>query len=159
FSGRVEPSDLLVLSAIMAQTIQKYDPVFLEAVTRVLADEGGFVCNPADPGGETNFGISKRSYPSLDIKSLTRDQAIEIYWNDFWQKPCFYRLKGDVAIKVFDLSVMMGAVQAVKCLQRAIRACSAGTATIEDGELGIATTQAANSWPNTIALLAAIRSE
>jgi lysozyme family protein len=106
----------------MPQDTQNYDPVFLQAVARVLTDEGGFVCNPADPGGETNFGISKRSYPSLDIKSLTRDQAIEIYWNDFWQKSGFYRLKGDVAIKVFDLAVVMGAAQAVTCLQRALRA-------------------------------------
>ena len=44
----------------MAQAAQKYDSIFIEAVARVLADEGGYVNNPSDPGGETNFGISKR---------------------------------------------------------------------------------------------------
>ena len=123
----------------MSQTIQKYDPVFLEAVTRVLADEGGYVCNPADPGGETNFGISKRSYPDVDVKNLTRDQAVDIYWNDWWLKFCFYRLRGDVAIKVFNLAVVMGAPHAVRCLQRALRAC--GASRTEDGELGTPTTR------------------
>jgi lysozyme family protein len=47
----------------MSQTVQKYDPVFLEAVARVLADEGGYVCNPADPGGETNFGYFRMTRP------------------------------------------------------------------------------------------------
>src|SRR6266849_2542246 len=106
----------------MAEATQKYEPVFLEAVAHLLHDEGGYVDNPADPGGETNFGISKRSYPNEDIKNLTRERAIEIYWNDFWLEYCFYRLKGDVAAKVFNLAVVMGPNHAVTCLQRALRA-------------------------------------
>jgi lysozyme family protein len=58
--------------------------LFETAVQVVLENEGGYVFDKADPGGETNFGISKRSYPTLDIKNLTRDEAIEIYRHDFW---------------------------------------------------------------------------
>ena len=46
---------------------------------------GGYTNNPQDPGGETKWGISKRSYPDLDIANLTLDQAREIYFNDYWQ--------------------------------------------------------------------------
>jgi len=55
------------------------------AVELVLKHEGGFTPGLLnDPGGATNFGISQRAYPSLDIKNLTREQAIEIYRKDYW---------------------------------------------------------------------------
>lgn len=57
---------------------------FEYAIDHLLLLEGGYVNNISDPGGETNFGISKRSYPSVDIKSLTKEQAAEIYRRDFW---------------------------------------------------------------------------
>jgi len=141
----------------VTQEVQKYDPVFLEAVARVLADEGGYVNHPDDPGGETKFGISKRAYPDEDIQGMTPERATAIYW-DRWMEGCFYRLKGDVASKVFNLSVVMGEKHAVTCLQRALRACMR-SAPSEDGELGIATANYANNFQNVPALLAAIRSE
>ena len=49
-----------------------------EAIEHVLKFEGGYVNDPDDPGGETNFGISKRSYPDLDIAALTVADAVEI---------------------------------------------------------------------------------
>ena len=55
------------------------------AIPIVLENEGGYVNDPADPGGETKYGISKRSYPALDIKNLTVEQATAIYLRDFWQ--------------------------------------------------------------------------
>ncbi len=139
-----------------------YDPVFLNAVQRVLVDEGGYVNNPSDPGGETNFGISKRSYPDLDIKNLTHEAAIEIYFNDFWLKPRFYALKGDVAAKVFNLGIVMGASRAVICLQRALRACSPDAdprLLPDDGDLTVSTILTANAVTNVAALLASLRSE
>jgi lysozyme family protein len=48
------------------------------AVEFVLRHEGGLVHNPHDPGGTTNFGISQRAYPEVDIGNLTRDEAKEI---------------------------------------------------------------------------------
>src|ERR1700739_2946173 len=101
----------------------QYPECFLKAAARVLANEGGYVNNPADPGGETNFGISKRSYPDLDIKNLTRDQAIAIYFRDWWTKYGFDRLTPEIGAKVFDLAVNEDDQHAVRSLQRALRGC------------------------------------
>ena len=52
---------------------------FNDIIEVVLHHEGGYVNDPDDPGGETNFGIAKRSHPDVDIKNLTKDGAKEIY--------------------------------------------------------------------------------
>lgn len=57
-----------------------------QAIARVLQEEDGYVYNPIDKGGETNYGISKRWYPNLDIKNLTVTQASKIYYQDYWLK-------------------------------------------------------------------------
>ena len=44
---------------------------FPESIERILSHEGGYVHDARDPGGETQWGISKRSYPGVDIKALT----------------------------------------------------------------------------------------
>jgi len=48
--------------------------------------EGGYVNHPDDPGGETNFGISKRSYPNEDIANMTRSRATHLYHQDYWSR-------------------------------------------------------------------------
>jgi lysozyme family protein len=47
---------------------------------------GGYTNDPHDPGGETKWGISKRSYPHLPIASLTLTEARDIYFFDYWDK-------------------------------------------------------------------------
>jgi lysozyme family protein len=46
--------------------------------------EGGYSNDPRDPGGETNYGISKRYHPGEDIKNMTVERAKEIYLNEYW---------------------------------------------------------------------------
>lgn len=60
------------------------ETLFSIAVAQVLKWEGGYVNDPRDPGGETNFGIAKRSHPDVDIGSLTREGAIAIYLKEYW---------------------------------------------------------------------------
>lgn len=133
------------------------DAVFLAAVERVLANEGGYVDNPADPGGATNFGISQRAYPDLDIANLTREQAIDIYYRDYWLKYGLQRLRGEIAGKMLDLCVNLGPEAAVLCLQRAMRANRGELE--EDGILGPKTLATVNSYANPVAVLSALRSE
>lgn len=112
---------------------------FDRAIKHILKHEGGYVNNPSDPGGETNYGICKRVYPNLDIKHLTLEEAIAIYRRDYWR---FYydRLPYPVAAKVFDQAVNMGHKQAHKILQRAL-------GVVDDSIIGEATIAAANSQP------------
>lgn len=93
---------------------------FDSLIDRVLSHEGGHVNDSRDPGGETKFGIAKRSYPLLDIKNLTRSQAVEIYRRDFWQRVNGDSLPPSVAFQVLDAAVNHGIGNAVRWLQRAV---------------------------------------
>lgn len=91
-------------------------PAYIE---RVLGHEGGYVNNPADPGGETRWGIAKRSYPNLNIKALTREAAIEIYHRDFWERVHGDELPQALAFQALDAAVNHGIGNAVRWLQSA----------------------------------------
>lgn len=80
---------------------------FLNAVEFILEFEGGYVNHPNDPGGETNFGISKRAHPDVDIKNLTRDDAIAIYKREYW-KPVAAKLWYPLSLVYFDTAVLHG---------------------------------------------------
>lgn len=80
---------------------------FDKAVGFVLAREGGYSNDPLDPGGETKFGISKRSYPNEDIANLTEERAKEIYFADYW-KPIAAALPHPADVVVFDTAVNQG---------------------------------------------------
>jgi lysozyme family protein len=112
--------------------------LFDAIIDRVLAHEGGYCNVPQDPGGETQWGICKRAYPSCDIKSLTRQQAIEIYRKDYWNAVRGDDLPPAIAFQVLDAAVNHGVGRAIMWLQDA-----AGTA--EDGHIG----------PNTLAAIKA----
>ena len=91
--------------------------VFDRALSFVLLWEGGYVNHPADPGGETNYGISKRSYPDIDIKNLTRFKAAEIYRRDYWNKAGCDDLPPALAVCVFDFAVNSGVYRAKSLLR------------------------------------------
>lgn len=103
-----------------------YSETFRAAVAKVLQREGGYVNHPSDKGGETSFGITKASYPKLNIKKLTREQAIEIYHRDYWQGA--YRwlqeLEPDKASIIFDFAVNMSPRSLALCVQHALNACT-----------------------------------
>ena len=115
-------------------------------IERLLAHEGGYVNHPRDPGGETNWGISKRSYPKLDIKALTRKQAISIYRRDFWDRVQADHLPPAVGFQMLDAAVNSGIGNASRWLQRA-----AGVA--DDGMIGPVTLAAVRRMdPNDLLL-------
>lgn len=89
-------------------------------IGRILGHEGGYVNDPRDPGGETNWGISKRAYPHLNIRTLTREQAIELYRKDYWQRIQGDLLPDEVAFQVLDVAVNHGIGNATRMLQRAV---------------------------------------
>lgn len=106
------------------------------AITNTLRNEGGYNNDPSDPGGETNFGIDKRSYPQVDIKNLTEAQAEAIYLRDFWKFSGI--INQMLANKVFDMYVNMGH-SAISILQRLL------SGLVIDGSYGPATEKEANA--------------
>lgn len=102
---------------------------FDTAFDRLISHEGGYVSDSRDPGGETKFGISKRQYPTLDIKNLTLADAKAIYRRDYWDRAQCDRLPPDLAFDVFDGAVNSDIGQSIRWLQRA-----AGVA--DDGVVG-----------------------
>ncbi|WP_052351548.1 glycoside hydrolase family 108 protein [Deinococcus pimensis] len=82
--------------------------LFDECLTLVLGHEGGYVNDPFDPGGETNWGISKRQYPNLNIRALTREDAARIYRRDYWDAMMCDTLPPGLALCTFDTAVNSG---------------------------------------------------
>ena len=110
---------------------------FDRCVEFVLAEEGGTANHPADPGGLTRYGISKRAYPNADIASLTRDAAKAIYRRDYWNPVRGDELPAGIDLLVFDCAVNQGTGVAIRFLQIA-------SDTTVDGEMGPDTLRAAN---------------
>lgn len=110
-----------------------------QEIERTLQYEGGYSFNPDDPGGETNFGIDKASHPDVDIKNLTKDQAIQIYRDYYWDAIyCSSLSNVPIRWKIFDMAVNMGVNHTVKTLQNLV-------GVTEDGVMGPQTINAVNS--------------
>lgn len=112
------------------------DATFRIQILKTLKFEGGYANDPHDPGGETNFGISKRSYPDLDIKNLNIAQATKIYYDDYWVKPRINQLPDLLAGKVFDAGVNIGPGGAVGLLQNVANHAILGADLDCDGLIG-----------------------
>jgi hypothetical protein len=95
-------------------------PAFDKAVELIFKHEGGYVNHSSDPGGETKYGISKRAYPTLNIKGLTKNQAKDIYYRDYWIAGRCDKMPYSVAIQVFDMGVNAGVKRASQILQKVL---------------------------------------
>jgi len=117
----------------------------------LLKHEGGFVNDPADPGGATNKGVTLGTFqscakkylgiePTLDnLKALTDAQAGRIYKPLYWDA-----VRGDeIALQelaniVFDFQVNAGG-SASKLLQRVLNDLGAKPPLSVDGDVGAGT--------------------
>lgn len=133
---------------------------FQKAVQVLLSHEGGYRNRPSDPGGETKFGITARSYPKINIKALTREGAISIYKADWWDRYGYGSFGNyPLALKVFDLAVNIGPGRAHRFLQEAVNEllqAGGGEARFYlqvDGELGPLTFESVNVVDPTCLLL------
>lgn len=99
----------------------------------LLRREGGYVNDPADKGGATNFGISLRyargigldldgdgDTDAADIRGVTPAVARTLYAHDFWFTPGLDTLPEALAEPVFDMAVNSGPARAIIALQDAI---------------------------------------
>lgn len=124
---------------------------FKDAVEIVLKNEGGFVNNPLDKGGATNWGITQKVYEAwkgrpvtvTEMKNMPRSDAIAIYKKNYWDKVGGDAIKFySVALTIFDQAVNRGISAAVKQAQRV-----AGVN--QDGAIGAQTIAAINKTPES----------
>jgi len=124
------------------------------AIVVVLDHEGGYANESGDSGGPTNFGISEKflcdeagllpSDADTEIKTMTKEQAAALYHKCWWDRYGYGALRNQqLATKIFDMAVNMGAEQAHKLLQRS--ANELGMKLEVDGVLGPETLRAANA--------------
>lgn len=99
----------------------------------IVVREGGFVNDPDDPGGATNFGVTIHTMRRLgldldrdgdidvaDVRRLTRDQAVDIFVEHYFNRPRINLLPEPLQATVFDMQVNAGS-NAVRILQRLLR--------------------------------------
>ncbi len=87
---------------------------FDAAMKLLLTLEGGYVHHSDDHGGETRWGISKRSYPNVDIANLSKHGARQIYYRDFWTPVAQRVTDPAMRLLVFDAAVNHGLSRALK---------------------------------------------
>ena len=131
-------------------------PQFLDQmIDTILKHEGGFVNDPDDPGGATNYGITIKTYRRYvnrqatphDIKNMSKDIARKIYRQQYCYAPEIDELPEIIQPQILDMSVNAGPSRAIKLFQECI-------GTTADGNIGPKTIKKAkqslnNGWhPN-----------
>lgn len=117
---------------------------FDQCFAYVLKSEGGYMDNPADPGGATNLGCTKAVWEEFVghtvtkavIKALTPNDVRPLYHQRYWNTVRGDDLPDGVDYAVFDFAINSGPSRAIKALQKAVGATP-------DGQIG----------PKTLALL------
>lgn len=138
-----------------------YHPNFQYAVEQTLLAEGGAITTDHDwdPGGLTKYGITQKNHPEVDVRNLTKEQAVDIYYRKYWLAPGIHRLDSKyVAAEVFDTAVNMGPVAAAKIAQQAVNFLSFPDVLTVDGRIGPASAEAINklSKKHELALVIAL---
>lgn len=117
-----------------------------QIATDIVEREGGFVNDPDDPGGATNYGVTIHTMRRLgldldrdgdvdirDVRALSRDQAVDIFIRHYFKKPKIDLLPSTLQASVFDMFVNAGG-NAIKILQRLL--AEFGHPVTIDGALG-----------------------
>ncbi|WP_166168462.1 glycoside hydrolase family 108 protein [Acinetobacter sp. SA01] len=123
---------------------------FDEAFRRLIGHEGGYSKDSRDPGNwtlgkvgvgtlkGTKYGLAANTYPNLDIKNLTLEQAKEIYKKDWWDKLGGHGLHSAITFQLWDFAINAGRSRAIKELQQAVGVTA-------DGVIGPKTIEAVNA--------------
>lgn len=122
---------------------------FDQAFERLIGHEGKFTNDRQDRGNwttgvigkgqlnGTKYGISAMTYPDLDIKSLSLEQAKNIYKRDWWDKINADQIDSALVFQVWDFAINAGMGTAKRKLQLAV-------GVLDDGIIGNLTILAIN---------------
>jgi lysozyme family protein len=121
-----------------------------QIINHIIDVEGGYVNDPSDSGGETNFGITvgtaRRHGFRGAMVDMTRDHAFVIYSELYWDSVRADDMPGSVAAEVVDTGVNCGTSRAGKFLQRALNVLTPGKAIAVDGAIGSGTIRRLNEY-------------
>ena len=131
----------------------KYPAMVGAIIAGILAVEGGYVYHPSDPGGETNYGITKTTAVSHGytepMKDMPKSVAEDIYASSYIVKPKFDKvleISVPVGTKLIDAGVNVGQPRVAKWYQQSLnnfsRGCKDYPCITVDGAIGIATLKA-----------------
>ena len=113
------------------------------ALKFTLQFEGGYVNDPDDPGGKTNYGITEATFnlakkeglvKSRSVEELTKEEAEKIYEEMYFKPLRCHEMPSWVAVMVFDTAVNQGLAVAGRLLQKALR--DVGFNVVVDGQVG-----------------------
>lgn len=105
---------------------------FAVCLKTVLRHEGGYSDHPADPGGATNMGVTRKTLarwrgvapwtllPKSEVKALGKDEVARIYRSLYWDACAAGKLPNGLDLAVFDFGVNSGPDRAVRTLQEAL---------------------------------------
>jgi lysozyme family protein len=122
---------------------------FEQCLALVLKEEGGYVNDPRDPGGRTNYGVTQKTWESYvghpvtetDMVNLTIEDVTPLYKEQYWDKINGDELPYGVDYAVFDMAVNSGVTRAAKILQQVCNVAADGQigpetlAAIEEGNV------------------------
>ena len=104
------------------------DQKFQNSLKFVLSREGGYSNHPNDTGGETNKGITHKTYdvyrknnnlPTRSVKYITDKEVADIYYNNYYKASGADKIKDpQLSTVVFDTAVNMGASRAQTILNQ-----------------------------------------
>lgn len=111
-----------------------------DLIADIIRREGGYVNDPLDSGGPTNWGVTKatltrwrkRRVTTADVQALTQEEAADIYRMLYIEQPGYATLPEPLRTQVVDFGVNAGTAQATRTLQRVL-------GVIPDGICGPAT--------------------
>tara|TARA_R110002020_G_scaffold156437_2_gene338546 strand:+ start:2076 stop:2678 length:603 start_codon:yes stop_codon:yes gene_type:complete len=120
---------------------------FNEIIKEVLRAEGGYVHDPDDKGGATNYGVTQQSFSDFlgreatieEIKNMSIEDAKECYKKDFWIPSKIDRLPDNLKHIYFDMVVNMGRKNAGKIIQQSVNTKKGSTVLEVDGIVGSGT--------------------
>jgi lysozyme family protein len=116
-------------------------------IDKILKAEGGYVNNPNDNGGPTNFGVTQETYTRYlgraasinDIKTMPIAHARDIFKKQYYFAPKINLLPEELQPVVTDACVLYGPKRAIIFLQKVLNVA-------QDGVLGPATAKAATDF-------------
>jgi lysozyme family protein len=123
----------------------------------IIEREGGYVNDPADSGGATNYGVTlatARAFGYMgDMATMPLQVAFDVYSSRYWDAVCADEISDGsnaIAEEIVDTAVNMGVTRAGTFLQRSLTALNDGQRLypdlIVDGQIGPATLRALHSY-------------